>query len=228
MGSTSPRIALPEAACQLGVTQSMLERWVRQGLVPSHRTGGEEWFEPSELSAWARIHGLRSAGTHPARTAFAEDFLARAIERGAVLAGVEAHSVVDVVEAATGALAEGGLISSVEHSELTRQVLERERMASTALGKGVAVPHPRDPQGRLVAEPVVVVVFPEPAVDWAALDGLDVHTAFLLVSPNAREHLQVLSRLAFAMRTEGFAAWLRGRPSRDELVTRLREISPEA
>jgi len=227
MAMNPERVSISEAAQHLGVAPSMLERWVRQGLVASHHTGGQVWFDPAELRTWAKTHGVQSRVGARQKGLFVEDFFARAIERGAVIPSADATSVLGVIELATRALVDHQVIPEEQLTGFTEQVIERERMASTALGSGVAVPHPREPQQGLVAEPVVVVVFPKVPVDWAALDGRDVHAAFLLLSPNAREHLQVLSRLAFAMRSDGFAEWLMERPSRAQLAAKLRTIVPE-
>ena len=100
-------------------------------------------------------------------------------------------------------------------------------MASTGLGEGFALPHPRTPPSELVEAPVVVVVFPDEMVDWAALDGELVHTVFLLVSPSAAVHVQVLARVAHSLRLPQFVSFLHERPSQAELVARLRSMRHE-
>jgi PTS system nitrogen regulatory IIA component len=222
------RVSLGDAAVELGVASTMLERWVRQGLVASHGDERGVWFDSEELRQWARAHGVRAGSSGRRGASFAEDYLARAIERGVVLSGSRHRTVADVIQAAVAGLVERGRLAASDQESLIEKVLERELMASTALGGGVAVPHPREPQRELVTEPMVAVIFPSEPVDWAAPDGLAVHTAFLLLSPNSREHLQVLSRLAFAMRSDGFGDGLVERPSKDELVARLRSIHKDA
>jgi PTS system nitrogen regulatory IIA component len=108
--------------------------------------------------------------------------------------------------------------------DLLDAVLERERMASTGLGHGLAVPHPRKPPTELIEEAVVSVVFPDVPLDWAALDGEPVHTVFLLLSPSAPVHLQILSGVAHRLRSPGLPGFLRERPSQAQLVERLRAL----
>ena len=72
------------------------------------------------------------------------------------------------------------------------------------VGHGVALPHPRKPPKHLFAEPVISVCFPDVPLDWAALDGEPVSCVMLLLSPSAPVHLQILSRVAFALRSPEF------------------------
>jgi PTS system nitrogen regulatory IIA component len=209
-----------EAARLLNVTETTLMRWVRQGLVRSLDGRGQR-FERTELEAWARQRGLSLGAAPRPRTAPPEDLLAAAVERGAASAGVKPATASEAIEIAIGALP--GL-NDRARQDLLDAVLERERMASTGLGHGLAVPHPRKPPSELIEEAVVSVVFPDVPLDWAALDGEPVHTVFLLLSPSAPVHLQILSGVAHSLRSPELPGFLRGRPSQGQLVRRLRAL----
>jgi PTS system nitrogen regulatory IIA component len=209
-----------EAARLLNVTEATLMRWVRQGLVRSLDGRGQR-FERTELEGWARQRGLSLGAAPRPRTAPPEDLLAAAVERGAASAGVKPATASEAIEIAIGALP--GL-NDRARQDLLDAVLERERMASTGLGHGLAVPHPRKPPSELIEEAVVSVVFPDVPLDWAALDGEPVHTVFLLLSPSAPVHLQILSGVAHSLRSPELPGFLRGRPSQGQLVRRLRAL----
>jgi PTS system nitrogen regulatory IIA component len=209
-----------EAARLLNVTEATLMRWVRQGLVRSLDGRGQR-FERTELEGWARQRGLPLGAAPRARLAPPEDLLAAAVERGAATAGVKPATASEAIEIAVGALP--GLDDRACR-DLLNAVLERERMASTGLGHGWAVPHPRKPPSELLEVAVVSVVFPNVALDWAALDGEPVHTVFLLLSPSASVHLQILSGVAHSLRSPELPGFLRERPSQAQLVERLRAL----
>jgi PTS system nitrogen regulatory IIA component len=209
-----------EAAELLNVTEATLLRWVRQGLLRSADGRGKR-FERSELQRWARQRGLPfGAGPQP-QPALPKDLLASAVERGAVTYGVKLATASEAIEIAVYALP--GLDDRTRR-HLLDEVLERERMASTGLGHGFALPHPRKPPGELIDEAMVSVVFPDEPLDWAALDGEPVHTVFLLLSPSAPVHLQILSRVARSLRTPELPSFLRQRPSQARLVEWLRAL----
>ena len=209
-----------EAARLLNVTEATLARWVRQGLLQCANARGEH-FERAELERWARQRGLTLSPAPRPHPVPAEDLLASAVERGAVTAGVKPATASETIEIAVGAALE---LAEEPRRRLLSEVLERERMAGTGLGHGFAIPHPREPQGELIDEAVVSVVFPDEPLDWAALDGEPVHAVFLLLSPSAPVHLQILSRVAFALRLPEFRSLLRERPSREQLVEHLRAL----
>ena len=209
-----------EAARLLNVTEATLMRWVRQGLVRSLDGHGQR-FEQTELEGWARQRGLPLGAAPRPRPAPPEDLLAAAVERGAATAGVKPATASEAIEVAIDALPN---LDDGARRDLLDAVLERERMASTGLGHGLAVPHPRKPPTELIEEAVVSVVFPDGPLDWAALDGEPVHTIFLLLSPSAPVHLQILSGVAHRLRSPGLPGFLRERPNQARLVERLRAL----
>jgi len=91
-----------------------------------------------------------------------------------------------------------GLVSY--HRQLDKQkvltvLLEREKISTTAIGEGVAIPHGKLPG----VERVLGVFARSPAgVDFASLDGGPTHLFFVLVAPEnaAADHLKALARIS--------------------------------
>jgi PTS system nitrogen regulatory IIA component len=106
---------------------------------------------------------------------------------------------------------------------LLKAILEREALMPTAIGHGIALPHPRNP---LLTDPrsqFVGIVFLEQPVDWKALDGEAVHTLLLIVSASAKLHLDTLSKINFFCQQDVFRALLRERAPREAITAALRE-----
>ncbi len=91
------------------------------------------------------------------------------------------------------ALHDAGKVATVD--EPYRSLLEREAVASTALGGGIALPHARTPAS---PEATMAVARLVPAVDFRAPDGAPVDLVFLLVGPPEApgEHVRILARVA--------------------------------
>jgi PTS system nitrogen regulatory IIA component len=212
-----------ETARFLRVAEDTLERWVRQGLIRSLDRNGNE-FDRDELSRWARDRGIQ-VDPHPApRREEKEAALLGAIERGSVRTGVEVRSAVDAIQIAIESLSQ---LAPQLRSRLLDEVLERERMASTGLGQGIAVPHPREPLGDALEQPLISLVFPGTPLDWAAVDGEPVHTVALLASPTAGAHLEILSQIGRAVRLAEVVRLLRSRPAKSALIDELRVLIEE-
>lgn len=209
-----------EAARYLGISEKMLRRWVRQGLLPAVSPDGSR-FDRGVLEHWAQERGLRLRAPSPRAAEQEKDPLVAAIERGAVVSGEGITRASDAIVAAAEALT---ALAPAVRAQLAEQALDRERMATTGLGHGIATPHPRKPPGDLVEEPHVSVLYLDPPLDWAAVDGELVHTAILLVSPSSAVHVRLLSRLARAVRVPGFVDYLAGRPDREALLDRVAEV----
>jgi PTS system nitrogen regulatory IIA component len=87
-------------------------------------------------------------------------------------------------------------------------LLQREKLGSTAVGNGVAIPH-----GKLAKLARVTGVFArlERPVDFEALDGQPVDLVFLLLAPEGAgaDHLKALARVARLLRDPDVARKLR-------------------
>ncbi len=61
-------------------------------------------------------------------------------------------------------------------------------------------------------------------IDFASLDGKPVHTLFTIVTPSIRSHLQLLSRLAHALRTPAFREAIGGRSDAAVILAAAAEV----
>lgn len=99
-------------------------------------------------------------------------------------------------------------------------LLEREKLGSTGVGRGVAIPH-----GRLQPLDRVFGVFArlERPIDFDAVDDQPVDLIFLLLAPaNAgADHLKALAKVSRLMRDQGLCAKLRGCESREAIYALL-------
>ena len=108
--------------------------------------------------------------------------------------------------------------------KLLEAVLEREALMSTGIGKGLALPHPRNPfappenSGQFAA-----LAFLEQPVNWHSLDGQKVDTVLLIVSSTAKQHLRALSEINFFCRQDEFYQLLKKRADKEELFAYIRE-----
>jgi nitrogen PTS system EIIA component len=103
-------------------------------------------------------------------------------------------------------------------------LLEREEMASTGIGRGIAIPHPRTPLDESMEEPVIITCFLENPVDFRAVDGFPVFVLFILLSPSVKTHLHLLSKLAFCVRDVSFVDFLKRIPNQEKLLEKVKNL----
>lgn len=122
-----------------------------------------------------------------------------------------------------GALAAKAL--GLDASEVAERLLERERIGSTAFGKGVALPHARL-EGITGVKGLFLKL--ERPIEFDAVDGLRVDLIFVLLSPVdcGADHLKALARASRYLRDDDAVARLRGAKSTEALYALL--VSGEA
>src|SRR5262245_39540837 len=145
-----------------------------------------------------------------------EDILAQDL----VLSDLTARSKTDVLVELATAVAR-------RHPELERERLvgaleDRERLNSTALGEGVAIPH-----GKLPGIKRVFAAFArsKQGVDFHSLDGAPTHLFFLLVAPedSAGAHLKALARISRLLKDERFRDRLMQAPDAHALFETIQQ-----
>lgn len=100
-------------------------------------------------------------------------------------------------------------LTGIPEREIFDTILQRERLGSTGVGNGIAIPH-----GKLPAVKRITGVFArlESAVDFESLDDQPVDLVFLLLAPEGAgaDHLKALSRIARVLRDADVVAKIRG------------------
>ena len=127
-----------------------------------------------------------------------------------------------VMDAAARLLADGAPGSTMSIGDCLRQ---RERLGSTAIGHGVAIPHGRSNVFDSARAAFLRLQHP---VDFDAADGVPVDLVFAMVVPEhfTQQHLQLLSELAESFAKPEFRNALRSARSADELRTKLLDGLP--
>lgn len=92
-----------------------------------------------------------------------------------------------------------GTLMCRDHREIFDTLLHRERLGSTGVGGGIAIPHGKLPD---LTQLFGMFARLEKPIDFDALDGEPVDLVFLLLAPEAAgaDHLKALARVARLMR----------------------------
>jgi len=119
-------------------------------------------------------------------------------------------------------------ISGLDAREILDALIQRERLGSTGVGGGVAIPH-----GKLAKCGRIFGLFArlDRPVDFEALDDAPVDLVFLLIAPESAgaDHLNALSRVARALRDQALVATLRATRDASALYSVLvRASTPNA
>jgi PTS system nitrogen regulatory IIA component len=209
----------------LNVSESTVTRWIKRRGLPAHNVDGQLRFHRSELLEWATTHQIKvSLDMFDSQETEDEPgpSLVKALEAGGIFYHLQDEAK---KELALRALVDVLPLPEGTDRELLLQVfLAREALTTTAIGDGIALPHVRNPIVMYVDHPIVTLCFLERPVDFGALDGKPVQILFSLICPTVRSHLQMLSRLSFALRDAKFKEVVLRQGPREEILHEARRV----
>lgn len=136
------------------------------------------------------------------------------LHKDAILLNLEARDKKGVIEELVRPVAR---LVDVEFDELFRVLMERERLGSTGIGGGIAIPH-----GKLKGLERLILAYGASGkgVDFESIDGKPAHIFFLLVTPeNSIDiHLKLLARISRFLKNDLFRERLRAARSPEEVL----------
>jgi nitrogen PTS system EIIA component len=148
--------------------------------------------------------------------------LGKLIDRGGVFFNIRGSGPEDVISELIRTVR---LPESLQSDAILQAVLERESLAPTAVGHGIAIPHPRNPMCPGPEEERIVVAYAKEGIPFRALDKQPVYVLFLILSATQKSHLQMLSQLSFLFHDKDFRKILELRPDKQELVQAIKALS---
>ncbi|MGA1864532.1 MAG: PTS sugar transporter subunit IIA [bacterium] len=117
---------------------------------------------------------------------------------------------------------EAGLTPSIKI--LFEELKERERMLSTAVGDGIAIPHPRHPSIRLFKTPNIVICRTQKGINFDAPDNKKVHLFFLICAPDVCIHLRLLAKVSKLLHAKNIIQKFMEADSGEEIIKILLEF----
>lgn len=208
----------------LDADEATVTRYIKQLGLPAQQVGGQYRVNRSELLEWATASSIKvSLELFDSLNAELEivPSLSEALEAGGIHYQLQDTSKDQALRALVQVLP---LPDGVDREVLLRLFLAREASASTAVGDGIAIPHVRNPIVLRVSRPSLTLAFLSRPVNFGALDGKPVHVFFSLICPTARTHLQLLSRLSFALHDATFRDTVVRKAERGVIVQELRRV----
>lgn len=217
-------LTVKEVSGILSVSEKTIYRWIKSSEIPALRVGEQYRFNRVELLEWANAKKIGVSATlfdeeeDAGRPALS---VSAAISAGGIAYRLSGHDKESVLRAAVAAM---HLPEAVDRDQLLLVLRARESLASTGVGNGIAIPHVRSPIVLHVTRPTLTLCFLENPVEFGAVDGRPVHALFMMVSPTVRAHLQLLSKLAFALQDARFRAVIERQGLREEIQAELRRL----
>ncbi|MGC8643092.1 MAG: PTS sugar transporter subunit IIA [Isosphaeraceae bacterium] len=218
-------LTIRDAAAIFDVPESRIYRWIHDEDLPAREVNGQHYFNRTELLEWATIRRVEISPDlfrDPSGSPPTGEGLVEALQIGGIITGPPGSDKREILREVVERLR---LPEDFDRSVLHQLFLARESVGSTAVGDGIAIPHPRHPVVLPVGLPMLTLCFLDQPIEFGALDRQPVHTLFILVSPTIRAHLRMLARIVCALRDERFRAVLKRRGSTDEILREVQRVA---
>ncbi len=218
------KLSVKDVARLFDISEKSVYRWIASDNLPHYRINGQYRFSHAELLEWSASHKVRidpHFETDEEKDPGCDFTLSQALENGGIFYRVEGKIRDEVVRSVANYIK---LPEGTDRELFYQFLLAREKLGTTAIGEGIAIPHVRNPVVVRAETPSVALCFLEEPVDFGAMDGQPVRIVFSMVSPSIKCHLRLLSMLMFVLRDEGFRQLLDSGASRDRILDAVHAI----
>ena len=165
-------LTIEEVAKYLRVSERTVYDWAQKGEIPAGKIGTVWRFKKQEVENWVNAR-LSSQSQKPAETVQLKNILS--VDR---IAFISQSSKRDALVELSEVLAKAPQIKNAQ--ELTQEILKREELMSTAIGKGIAIPHVRLSS---VTDLVMAVgICKTPITDYQTIDDEPVKLLFMIAA----------------------------------------------
>lgn len=137
-----------------------------------------------------------------------------------VLPNLEAQDKAEILEKMVASLE--NKVPEGELEKIRNAVIEREKIMSTGVGKGLAIPHGKTAG---IEQTYAAFAMLKDPVDYDAIDDQPVNMVFLLVGPQSSNslHIKMLSRISRLMNNSDFRERLRECSTSEEIIEQFKE-----
>jgi len=133
---------------------------------------------------------------------------------GYINENLQAKNKTDALQELVQTIIDGGL--KLDLAAVMEVLQQREKLGSTGIGDGVAIPH-----GKIPELPELVVAFgrSKEGISFDSIDGRPVHIFFLLLAPenSAGQHLKILAKISKMLKVVDFRKKLMDAKSHEDL-----------
>lgn len=201
-------LTIEEVAKYLRVSDRTVYDWAQKGEIPAGKIGTVWRFKKSEVENWVNERLSSGYGTRKVDTA---------IEVNKILSPnrvvfINQSSKQDALTELAGVLATAPQVKRAD--ELLNEILKREELMSTAIGRGIAIPHVRLSS---VSDLVMAVgICKTPVIDFQTLDDKPVNL-LIMIAAAYNQHTYYLKTLSY------FSAKLKIQDFRESILNAVNE-----
>ena len=219
-------MTLTEVAQYLHLAERTVLRMAQRGEIPAAKVASQWRFIRSVIRDWlaAKMHVMPSATLKSAMQQSSSSLPLREVVRlelmnMTITPGPKDNILRQMIEP----------LQRTHYAEdpaiLLQSLIERERMMTTAVGHGIAMPHPRKPIPGMFPQPAIAVGICPQGASFEAVDDQLVHIFFLICATREEIHLQLMAKVAWLTRQTDIVTALKQASSPQDVLNFIIETT---
>ena len=189
-------LTLSEIAGYLKVAEKTVLRMIQKNEIPCVKIASQWRFDRKLIDEW--IAGkMNKVETDELTQLMQEDAdnvpLSRLVTEDFIITDLKPGSRKKILTELSKPLVKAGLVE--DHDRFVQKLIDREEMMSTCLGRGVAMPHIRNPQENASSTPAIVVGICREGTEFDLTGNDPVRLFFLVYTNNEIAHLRIIGKI---------------------------------
>ena len=206
-------MSVKDVAALLNVSEKTIYRMIQNETIPCFRVGGQWRFDRREIKSWiedTREFSYKTAAEKPSTEDEEAISIAEFLHRGGIFYNVAGSAKEKAIQSCLELIRKG--FPHMDAKRLFVSIMDRESLCPTAVGHGIALPHPQS-FGKFTALSYVSLCFLEKPIPFGALDNENVDILFFIFPRSEMRFLRIQSKLLRLLKD-------------DEVLTVIRKVSP--
>ncbi len=214
-------LKLKEVAKLLKVSEKTIYRWIKDEKIPYYRINHQYRFRTDEINQWAVNNKYDISETDIETYSNNPVSISSSLKNGGIYYHITGNDMPTTLSDAVNLI---NIPHGLNRSTILTNLIRREEMAPTAMGNGIAFPHPRTPIVTDITSESLSICFLDTPLEGYALDNIPIHTILIILSATQTRHLQLISKLSFLCRQEKFIELLRTRALREDILSYIAQL----
>lgn len=188
-------LTVEEVSKYLKVSDQTVIEWAQKGEIPAGKICDEWRFKKSEIEKWVNARLSSEPNLNPETEIKIRNILSK--DR---IVFIDKSSKIEALNQLSAALGQAPQIKDA--SELSKEILKREELMSTAIGRGIAIPHVRLAS---VTDLVMAIgICKSPLTDFGALDEEPVNLMIMIAAAHNQHsyYLKTISHISSILRKD--------------------------
>jgi PTS system nitrogen regulatory IIA component len=186
-------LTIREVAKYLKMNERSIYKLAHQGLIPTVKIASQWRFRKNLIDAWLESQMSSSAIASVLDDASDNMPVFSLLKPEGITTNLAGRRKDEVLEELANLMVQAHFIK--DRDLFLREIFNREKLCTTAIQRGVAMPHPRRNGNQFAGKPAVVFGCSKEGVDFGSLDGEPTHLFFMLCAPQDRLHLKIMAKI---------------------------------